>query len=162
MTTIDAIPKALHVNSNDLPYVELGDGSSIRLLHADIENGLWVVDTVFKPGTVLQRHKHTGSVHAFTKQGMWKYLEYQEVNTPGSYLFEPAGSIHTLTVPQDNTEDTIVNFVISGANLYLDENDQVTLIVDAAAVKFIYDLLAKEQGYEDLKYINGGKYSQSN
>ena len=109
----------------------------------------------------MQKHKHTGSVHAFTKQGRWKYLEYPEVNTAGSYLFEPAGSIHTLIVPDENQEDTVVNFVITGANLYLDSNDQVTMIVDAAAVKFIYDLLAGEKGYSSLPYVFGGRYGQS-
>ncbi len=48
-----------------------------------------------QPGVTIQRHKHTGEVLAFTIRGAWKYLEYPEVNTAGSYLFEPAGSIHT-------------------------------------------------------------------
>ena len=43
------------------------------------------------------------------------------MNVAGSYLFEPAGSIHTLHVPDTNTEVTDVFFAIHGANLNLDD-----------------------------------------
>lgn len=67
----------------------------------------------FQPGLTIQRHKHTGEVFAFTLKGSWKYFEYPEVNTAGSYLYEPAGSIHTLHVPATNTEVTDVWFAIA-------------------------------------------------
>ena len=100
MTAID-IPLALHRGENELPFVDLGDGSDLQLLQVDVEAGLWVIRTRFQPGYLVPTHKHTGEVFAFTHSGSWKYVEYPEVNTAGSYLFEPAGSVHTLTVPDD-------------------------------------------------------------
>ena len=67
-----------------------------------------------------------------TFSGSWRYLEYPEVNTAGSYLYEPAGSIHTLHVPPTNRETTDVWFAIRGANLNLDEQGNVESVWDAA------------------------------
>lgn len=47
------------------------------------------------------------------------------MNIAGSYLYEPAGSVHTLHVPATNTESTEVSFAIRGANLNLDEQGNV-------------------------------------
>jgi 2,4'-dihydroxyacetophenone dioxygenase len=137
MTAID-IPLALHRGEDDLPWIELGDGSDLQLLQCDVEAGLWVIRTRFTPGYLVQTHKHTGEVFAFTISGSWKYLEYPEVNTAGSYLFEPAGSVHTLTVPDDNEGLTDVWFAIRGANLNLDEAGNVTSVVDAGTIRDFY------------------------
>src|SRR5690606_33665378 len=72
MTAID-IPLALHRGADDLPFVDLGDGSDLQLLQCDVEAGLWVVRTRFQPGYVVQTHKHTGEVFALTLSGSWKY-----------------------------------------------------------------------------------------
>ena len=100
----------------------------------------------FQPGTTIPRHKHTGEVFAVTFSGSWKYLEYPEVNTAGSYLFEPAGSIHTLTVPETNTEITDVWFAIRGANLNLDDDGNVVSVVDAQVVRDVYLAMCEERG----------------
>ena len=57
--------------------------------------------------------------------GRWHYLEYDFYSTAGSYIYEPANSVHTLDVPEDNTEDTDVLFVIEGALLNLDPDGRV-------------------------------------
>ncbi|MCU1353535.1 MAG: ChrR Cupin-like domain, partial [Acidimicrobiales bacterium] len=90
MTAID-IPQALHRSEDELPFVDLGDGAELQLLQVDVEAGLWVIRNRFPAGYVVPTHKHTGTVHAFTLSGSWHYAEYPEVNTAGSYLFEPAG-----------------------------------------------------------------------
>jgi 2,4'-dihydroxyacetophenone dioxygenase len=137
MTAID-IPLALHRGEADLPFVDIGDGSDLQLLQCDVEAGLWVVRTRFRPGYAVQTHKHTGEVFAFTLAGSWKYAEYPEVNTAGSYLYEPAGSVHTLTVPDENEGPTDVWFAIRGANLNLDESGKVTSVVDAGLMRDFY------------------------
>ena len=48
----------------------------------------------------------------------------------GSYLYEPANSVHTLHVPEDNTEDTDVCFIIEGALLNLAEDGSVESVSD--------------------------------
>jgi hypothetical protein len=146
MTTIE-IPRALHRGESDLPFVDVGDGSEIQLLQCDVEAGLWVVRTRFAPGYRVQTHKHTGEVFAFTLAGSWHYEEYPEdVNGPGSYLFEPAGSVHTLVVPEQNDGPTDVWFAIRGANLNLDADGNVELVLDAALIGDAYLGLCEAQG----------------
>jgi 2,4'-dihydroxyacetophenone dioxygenase len=141
------IPLALHRGEDELPFIDLGDGSELQLLQCDVEAGLWVVRTRFPPGYVVQTHKHTGEVFAITLAGRWKYREYPEVNTTGSYLYEPAGSVHTLTVPEDNDGITDVWFAIRGANLNLDEHGNVVAVIDAALIRDVYLAACEEQGH---------------
>lgn len=127
--------EAQHVGENDLPWLESEDGSLIKVLHVDLNLGLWVVKTRWKPGYAVQTHYHTGPVFAVTYSGSWYYKEYPDtVNRAGSYLYEPAHSIHTLLVSQDNTEDTEVWFAIYGCNINIDEGGSILGIVDAKAV----------------------------
>lgn len=145
-SAIPGIPTALHRGQEELPFVGIGDGSTLQVLQIDIEAGLWVIRNQFQPGMQVQRHKHTGEVYAFTTAGSWKYVEYPEVNRAGSYLFEPAGSIHTLTVPKENTEVTDVWFAIRGANLNLDPDGNVESVVDASTIRDAYYGLCEAQG----------------
>ena len=85
-------------------------------------------------------------MYAHTLSGAWKYAEYPEVNRAGSFLFEPAGSVHTLTVPADNTEPTDVWFQIHGVNLNLDADGNVESITDGPGVLAGYYALCEAQG----------------
>lgn len=146
MTTL-GVPRALHRGEDELPFVPLGDGSHLQLLQVDVEGGLWVIRTRFEPGITVQRHKHTGEVFAFTIAGSWKYLEYPEVNTAGSYLHEPAGSVHTLTVLPDQEQPTDVWFAIYGANLNLDADDNVEMVIDAGFILDFYVASCEAEGH---------------
>lgn len=138
------------IEDQDLPYLSLGDGTDLQLLHVDLNIGLWISKTRFKPGTQITRHYHTGLVYAVTLQGKWFYKETPDfVNKPGSYLFEPAGSLHTLTVPEDQDEDTVVWFAIYGANLNVDDDGNVISIIDAPAALALYRNACQAAG-EDL------------
>lgn len=142
------VPTAVLRGESDLPFVDLGDGSTMQLLQVDVEQGLWVVRTRFAAGMTVPTHKHTGSVFAYTTSGSWKYLEYpDDVNRAGSYLFEPAGSIHTLHVPADNTEVTDVFFAIHGANLNLDADGNVTTVIDAGGIRDFYFAMCEDDGH---------------
>jgi quercetin dioxygenase-like cupin family protein len=140
------VPRAIHRGERDLPFVDIGEGTELQLLQLDVSAGLWVVRTRFQPGVTIQTHKHTGPVYAFTISGRWKYVEYPEVNRAGSYLFEPAGSIHTLTVPVDVEGITDVWFAIYGANLNLDEQGNVVSVVDASSIRDLYFGTCEAQG----------------
>ena len=94
----------------------------------------------------IQTHKHTGHVLAFTQKGSWFYKEYPDVvNTAGSYLYEPAGSVHTLHVPATNDGVTDVWFAIHGANLNLDADGNVELVIDAHGILPFYRAVCAEQ-----------------
>ena len=131
-------PVSFHRAEQDLPFVPYQDGVMFQLLQVNLEAGLWVVRVRAEPGATFQRHKHTGQVLAFTLSGSWRYLEYPEVNTAGSYLFEPAGAIHTLHVPDSNDQITDIWFAVTGANLDLDGDGNVETVLDAGMVLEIY------------------------
>jgi 2,4'-dihydroxyacetophenone dioxygenase len=141
------VPKALHRGESELPFVDLGDGTELQLLQVDVEAGLWVIRSRFAPGTIVPTHKHTGEVFAFTLAGSWKYVEYPEVNVAGSYLYEPAGSIHTLMVPEENDVVTDVWFAIYGANLNLGPDGNVEMVIDASLVRDTYFALCEANGH---------------
>jgi 2,4'-dihydroxyacetophenone dioxygenase len=150
-TAFELVPTAVHRGESDLPFVTFPDSVRMQLVQADLANGVWIVRSLFPPGVTIQTHKHTGHVYAFTRSGRWHYLESPEaVNSAGSYLFEPAGSVHTLHVPADNEGDTDVWFAIHGANLNLDAEGNVEVVIDAASVLAGYrHLCASEHGVSD-------------
>jgi quercetin dioxygenase-like cupin family protein len=139
-------PLSLHRAEHELPFVPYQEGVVFQLLQVNIESGLWVIRVRFEPGVTIQRHRHTGEVFAFTVSGSWRYLEYPDINQAGSYLYEPAGAIHTLHVPASNKGITDVWFAIRGANLNLDASGNVEAVLDAATVLEIYRGQCRERG----------------
>ncbi|RUP06487.1 MAG: cupin [Mycobacterium sp.] len=134
MTLVD-VPHAVHIGADELPYVDVGDGSLLKVLQVRRDEGLWIVENVFQAGYEVQRHKHTGPVYGYTTSGAWKYQEYSYVNRAGSFLYEPAGSVHTLQVLED---DTHVWFQIYGANLNLDADGNVESVYDGPSTLATY------------------------
>jgi len=150
--------EAILINDSDLPHVSLPDGSTLQLLHVDLNLNLWVIRNCFKPGFGIDTHYHTGPVYAVTQSGEWFYKEYPEkVNKAGSYLFEPAHSIHTLTVSPDAKENAVVWFAIYGSNVNIDGNGDVTSIIDARTVLHLYRTLCKAEGKSCDKLIVTGE-----
>lgn len=134
--TINHQSRLLSININASTFLPSGgEGASIIPLFLDRENGIWVLYGKFKPGTRLPTHFHTGVVHFYTTKGQWSYLEYpDDVQTTGSYLYEPGGSIHTFTVAADAKEDAEGFMVVHGANVNFD-GDKFLGIRDAGAIE---------------------------
>ena len=150
--------EAIHIGESDLPWVDIGDGSLLQLLQADLNQGLWVIRVRFQPGYTVATHYHTGSVFAVTLEGSWYYREYPDlVNTKGSYLYEPAHSVHTLTVDDDNEGVTDVWFAIYGANVNIDEQGEITGVVDAQTVLSTYRALCDAEGLSHAGVIVMGE-----
>ncbi|NNE73535.1 MAG: 2,4'-dihydroxyacetophenone dioxygenase family protein [Acidimicrobiales bacterium] len=143
------LTEAIHRGDDDLPFLDTGTGTWLKLCMVDLGAGLWVIRNRFDAGVQVQKHKHTGAVFGFTLAGAWKYAEYDYVNRAGSFLFEPAGSEHTLTVPADNTEQTDVWFAIYGANLNLAADGSIESITDAAGILAAYRAMAAAAGHPD-------------
>ena len=72
---------------------------------------------------VLSRHRHPMVVVGYVIRGRWRYLEHDWIAEEGSFVYEPPGEIHTLTVPDDCPE-MITFFNISGAMIYVDERGE--------------------------------------
>lgn len=142
MTAVD-IPTAVHLGAADLPFVDIGDGSKLKVILVEAARDLWIIENVFQAGYEVQRHKHTGPVYAYTTSGAWKYKEYRDVNRAGSFLYEPANSVHTLQVVEDETH---VWFQIYGVNLNLDATGEVESVSDGAGTLATYLGLCEKAG----------------
>lgn len=147
MTISESLQVVRHAGEDDLPWVDTGTGVDLKVLRIDTTHGTWVIRNRFAPGVQLQTHKHTGTVDGYTLAGRWHYLEYDFVSTAGSYIHEPANSVHTLTVPEDNTEATDVLFVIEGSLLNLTPDGQVEYTTDAESILEVYNAFCEQQGH---------------
>jgi len=156
-----ALPQTelLTVDESDVPWLEnmLAEGVKFKPLRLDIEAGVWVILVSFTPGSTVPLHYHTGEAEVYTLTGPWHYAEYaSQPQVSGSYLFEPAGSVHTLVVPDDNTEETLMLVRVRGANVNFNQDGSFHSILDATALAFLSDLFCQELAIEDLGYIRGG------
>jgi quercetin dioxygenase-like cupin family protein len=144
MSVTETVPPALHRGADELPFVEIGGGNKMKVIQVDANEGLWVVENIFQSNYEVQTHRHTGPVYGYTTSGAWKYKEYEEVNRAGSFLFEPAGSVHTLTVLED---DTHVWFQMYGVNLNLDADGNIESVFDGPGTLEAYYALAEAEGF---------------
>jgi 2,4'-dihydroxyacetophenone dioxygenase len=149
--------ETLHLGIDELPFVPVSEGVELQLLHVDLTNGLWINRTRLQPGANVVTHFHAGMVLAVTLQGKWYYRESpDQMNKAGSYLFEPAGSVHTLQAAADVVGPTIAWFAIWGPNINLNENGEVQTILDARAVLTIYRARCAAAGLDCSKLIVSG------
>ncbi len=139
-------PTAEHIGAEDLPWAQAGENIHLKILHVSEKAGFWVVQNRFGPGVEVQTHRHTGPVFGMTWAGQWGYKESDFMNTAGSYLYEPAHSVHSLYTPKDAKAETDVTFVIYGANLNLDAEGNVESVSDGPGVLQAYYALLEAQG----------------
>jgi hypothetical protein len=93
----------------------------------------------------------------WTISGCWKYAEYpDQPQTAGTYLYEPAGSVHTFYVPKENTEDTVALAWIEGAQVGFHEDGRFNSMNDATSIRYAIEMLASAQGIGPVGYIRGG------
>ncbi len=139
-------PTAQHIGEDELPWADAGENVKLKVLHVSEREGLWVIRNRFGPGVEVQTHKHTGPVYGMTWSGAWGYKESDFMNTAGSYLYEPANSVHSLYTPSDAKEEADVSFVIYGANLNLDADGNVESVTDGPSVLAAYYMMLEAQG----------------
>lgn len=151
--------RLLTLNVNEIPVLRdaAGPGVSFQPLFIDPELGIWTVMGIFAPGAKLPTHLHTGGVHGYTLKGSWVYTEYpDQVQVPGSYLYEPASSMHTFYVPDTNTEDTVVLFIVNGANIGFTDEGQFHSVLDAITVQKLAEQWALANPSVPVRYLGGG------
>ncbi len=125
LTNDTVSPETIHRGSEELPFVRIVPEVELKVLHVNLQTGLWVTRARFDPGYKSLRHYHHGNVFAFTVGGCWRYLEYDGIYQAGSYLYEPAGSVHTLCTLADSPGPADVWFSVTGRNDDLDEAGNV-------------------------------------
>ena len=150
MTLIEERPVAVHIGADDLPWVDIGDGSKLKVLQVKATEGLWIVQNILQAGYTVPTHRHTGPVWGYTISGAWHYKEYDYVNRAGSFLYEPAGSVHTLECLED---DTNVWFQMYGANLNLDAQGNIESVFDGPGTLAAYYALCEAAGLPKPKVL---------
>lgn len=149
--------RLLTVNIHKEPGIDFGHmipGMKLWPLFLDPDNGTWVLYAKYGPGTKLLQHFHTGQVHFFTTKGTWGYSEYpDDLQTPGSYLYEPPGSVHTFEIPEDAPEAVEGFMVVSGVNVNFDEDGNYVDTSHAGSMEQIILDCAKKQGIDMPRYI---------
>ncbi len=85
--------------------------------------GEWVNLLRVRRSGVLSRHRHPAPVHGYVIRGAWRYLEHDWIARAGMYIFEPPGEVHTLVV-DDDVDEMITLFHVSGALIYYDEENR--------------------------------------
>jgi quercetin dioxygenase-like cupin family protein len=130
MTPPDAIKDFVTVAVPDDERVWVPQAKDVwfRPLLLNTVAGGWCNLLRVRKAGVLSRHRHPGPVHGYVIKGSWRYREHNWIATAGSYVFEPPGETHTLTV--DSADEMITFFNISGAMLYLDDQDRIVAYED--------------------------------
>jgi 2,4'-dihydroxyacetophenone dioxygenase len=118
----------IHIGDDDRasPKIEVFPDIFVRFLSFDVRSNSFSNITMVPKGGIIGRHRHRGSVVGVTLEGSWRYLEYDWVATPGSFIHESPGVIHTLSAgPGMKTF-----FAINGTLEYFDDQDQLTQVQD--------------------------------
>ncbi|HVO90404.1 MAG TPA: 2,4'-dihydroxyacetophenone dioxygenase family protein [Casimicrobiaceae bacterium] len=108
------------IPADERVWVPQADAVWFRPLLLNTVTGGWCNLLRVRRSGVLHRHRHPMAVVGLVIRGRWKYLEHEWTAEEGSFVYEPPGEIHTLTVPADCPE-MITFFNIAGAMIYLDE-----------------------------------------
>ena len=92
-----------------MPFAPYSDVFMIKLIKVNPISGEWITLLKIPPGSVMPLHHHAGTVMVWTIQGQWRYLEHDWVATPGSFVYETAGTRHT---PASVGEDDVITLNI--------------------------------------------------
>jgi 2,4'-dihydroxyacetophenone dioxygenase len=141
------------IHSEDIPWVPQSERVSFKPVRFDLATGRWVNLLKVTPGGVVSRHRHTGGqVMAYCLQGQWHYAERSWVATPGTFVYEPPGDIHTLII--DGDTDMITLFILEGSVQYLDDHDDIIYQDDVFRKLKLYTDYCREHGIPvmDLQY----------
>lgn len=111
------VPEA--VPTDDRVWVPQAKNVWFRPLCLNRSQGYWVNLLKVRKSGILSRHRHPNAVHGYVIKGRWEYLEHDWVAEEGSYVYEPPGETHTLTVP-DDVEEMITLFQVNGIMYYVD------------------------------------------
>lgn len=107
------------VPGDERVWVPQADNVWFRPLLLNTVSGGWCNLLRVRKAGILSRHRHPMVVVGYVIKGSWRYLEHDWVATQGSFVYEPPGEVHTLTV--DSADEMITFFNISGAMIYVDE-----------------------------------------
>ncbi|SAL03153.1 alpha/beta hydrolase [Caballeronia calidae] len=95
-----------------VPFTPYSDQILLKIMKVDPISGQWITLLKVPPNSELPLHHHAGTVMVSTLKGSWRYLEHDWVATPGSFVYETAGSRHTPVSVGD--EEVITLNIVQG------------------------------------------------
>jgi quercetin dioxygenase-like cupin family protein len=98
----------------------------IKLLHSNPATGEYVSLCRYAKGMHVPRHKHLAPLHTYTLSGVWRYLEYDWLATPGCYVYEELGATHSLVIE----EETTCFHVTEGPHVLYNDDGSLRMNVD--------------------------------
>lgn len=126
----------INVNSELVDWREVDGqpGNYIKVLALD--SARHRVDFLFKqdPHAEFAKHNHRCLAVAYTLGGLWGYREGDELHFPGTFSYEPPGSIHT---PYATAEGMFLYASFQGdSDLMLDILDEDDNVIDQLKLDF--------------------------
>lgn len=138
------IDQQLFLSSEKFPWMPVKPGFRIKHLHGSAEDETRTVLLSLQPGTVIERHRHEGEVHAFNVAGYRKLLDTGEVVGPGDYVYEPAGNVDSWMAVGDT--ECIVFVTVRGALEEMDAEGKVYLRITTPSAAESYRKFCAELG----------------
>ena len=137
------------VHSDEMPWIPYpgAEGVFVKPLRLNRRTGVWANLTKVVDGGQVNRHYHVGPVTGFVLEGSWRYAERDWVARAGTIVREPPGDIHTLVADPGGT---VTLFILEGALLYIDEDDNVVGHDDVLSHMRMYHEFCKGEGIEPL------------
>ncbi len=127
-------PEELLVNTDDLPWKPMGEGTWGKVLRVCAETGAWTVLFRQEAGSFVPPHRHLAAADFYVLRGC---LEYRAgVAKAGHFGREPLGALHERT---SFPEETVYLFTSYGPLALLGPDGQVAGLVDAASIQAIAD-----------------------
>ena len=127
-------PEELLVNTDDLPWKPMGEGTWGKVLRVCAETGAWTVLFRQEAGSFVPPHRHLAAADFYVLRGC---LEYRAgVAKAGHFGREPLGALHERT---SFPEETVYLFTSYGPLALLGPDSQVAGLVDAASIQAIAD-----------------------
>lgn len=102
-------------------WVPYGDNVWYQPCMFNVTSGGFANVLKVMPGAKLDPHYHVSTVYGFTLQGEWRYLEHDWVAKFGTFIFEPSGEAHTLSVDADAKEPMMAFFCLSACLVYVNK-----------------------------------------
>jgi 2,4'-dihydroxyacetophenone dioxygenase len=131
-------------SENESPWVPFGESAALRHLAFDARHNIFSNILWIKANGVVGTHKHRGTVVMMCLEGSARYLEYDWVARPGSFIFEPPGISHTLVT--DHPEGVKLFGWMQGPIEFYDDHGGFVESLDVWWYINHYETYCKEHG----------------
>ncbi|MDB3856282.1 2,4'-dihydroxyacetophenone dioxygenase family protein [Halieaceae bacterium] len=118
------------IRADELKWVDLSGGNSIKVLRVSEETGSWTALHKAKAGTINPRHYHLGAGEFYMLSGSMEYRGGMAY--PGDWLYEPNGAYHEST---NHPEDSMYLAIVHGGIALVDDDDNILRINDWQMMK---------------------------